>query len=337
MAGKQGAYLSKILTPGEVPDVLPEEKPGGSTLLARSNALARLSSGELKQITLLRLDPAKCRVWRGNGRDQARLTLEACQDLIDAIKAEGGQKVPALVRRLKDDPTYDYEVIYGSRRLWSIAWLKANDYPDMTFLAEVREVDDETAFRLADIENRTRKDISDRERAQSYSAALSAHYAGNQARMADRMNISRSWLSKLLAFASVPPRIFEAFEHPEEISLKQGYRLAQAVAEKDPKERVLDEVKLMIVERQTHRASGEDGLKTNVALERLFKAAAGTKVVQQVPRKYYHGGKPVLTVVSESRSLKIQVHKGTGAGLEDILGSISEALKAEIVEGNDAG
>ena len=335
MSAKQGAYLDKILTPAGKPNVLPEEKSGASTLLGRSNALAKLSSGDLKQVTLHRLDPAKCRIWEGNGRNQARLNLENCQDLIDSIKAEGGQKVPALVRRLKGDPSYDFEVIYGSRRHWSISWLRANDYTEMMFLAEVRDVDDETAFRLADFENRARKDIADVERALSYSLALSIHYAGNQSRMAERMNISRGWLSKLIAFGSVTPKIFEAFERPEELSLKQGYRLAQAVSEREAKERGLAEVKLMVAEREILHTKGSAGPKTAVALERLIKAAGGLKVLEQAPQKYFHGGKPVVTVVNESRSLKIQVHKGTGAGLSVILDSIRKALKSEIPEENE--
>jgi ParB family chromosome partitioning protein len=32
--------------------------------------------------------------------------------------------VPAVVRRLEGDPAYDYEVIAGTRRHWSIAWLR---------------------------------------------------------------------------------------------------------------------------------------------------------------------------------------------------------------------
>nr|WP_293847327.1 ParB N-terminal domain-containing protein [Sphingopyxis sp.] len=38
------------------------------------------------------------------------------QDLIDSILAEGGQKVPVVVRHVSGDPDYDYEVIAGTRR-----------------------------------------------------------------------------------------------------------------------------------------------------------------------------------------------------------------------------
>lgn len=42
----------------------------------------------------------------------------------------------------------------------------------MKLLAQVADLDDEAAFRLADIENRARKDVSDIERARNYAAAL---------------------------------------------------------------------------------------------------------------------------------------------------------------------
>jgi ParB family chromosome partitioning protein len=42
----------------------------------------------------------------------------------------------------------------------------------MQFVAQVAQLDDEAAFRLADLENRARKDLSDLERARNYAEAL---------------------------------------------------------------------------------------------------------------------------------------------------------------------
>ena len=39
---------------------------------------------------------------------------------------------------------------------WAITWLRANNYPDFRYLIEVRDLTDEQAFRLSDIENRDR-------------------------------------------------------------------------------------------------------------------------------------------------------------------------------------
>src|SRR3546814_19921862 len=78
-----------------------------------------------------------------------------------------------------DLPDHDYEVIAGTRRHWSISWLRANSYSDMMFVAQVAQLDDEAAFRLADLENRARKDVSDLERARNYADALKAHYGSH--------------------------------------------------------------------------------------------------------------------------------------------------------------
>ncbi|MEJ1977658.1 MAG: hypothetical protein WDN49_17670 [Acetobacteraceae bacterium] len=42
-----------------------------------------------------------------------------------------------------------------------MTWLRANNYPEFRFLVEPRELTDEEAFRLADLENRSAKDLSD--------------------------------------------------------------------------------------------------------------------------------------------------------------------------------
>jgi ParB family chromosome partitioning protein len=116
-----------------------------------------VASGEVRQVTQLLLDPARVRIWPGNARTYAHLSEENCRELIDSIVAEGGQKVPAVVRRVDGDPDHDFEVIAGTRRHWSISWLRSHSYPDMMFVAQVAQLDDEAAFRLADLENRARR------------------------------------------------------------------------------------------------------------------------------------------------------------------------------------
>jgi ParB family chromosome partitioning protein len=66
----------------------------GTTLLNRESALARVASGEVRQVTQLLLDPARVRVWAGNARSYAHLSEESCRELIDSIIAEGARKCP---------------------------------------------------------------------------------------------------------------------------------------------------------------------------------------------------------------------------------------------------
>ena len=77
-------------------------------------AIAHVASGDVRHVTQLLLDPARVRIWPGNARSYAHLSKESCRELIDSIIAEGGQKVPAVVRRIVGDPDHDYEVIAGT-------------------------------------------------------------------------------------------------------------------------------------------------------------------------------------------------------------------------------
>jgi ParB family chromosome partitioning protein len=66
----------------------------GTTLLNRESALARVASGEVRQVTQLLLDPARVRVWAGNARSYAHLSEESCRELIDRSSPKGARKCP---------------------------------------------------------------------------------------------------------------------------------------------------------------------------------------------------------------------------------------------------
>src|SRR3546814_16374925 len=99
------------------------------------------------------------------------LTYDDCAELIETIKSEGRQRTPATVRPT-NDPAQPYEIIAGSRRHWSITWLRANTYPDFTYLIDIQKMDDETAFRFSDIENLASTEINHLARGRGYRDAL---------------------------------------------------------------------------------------------------------------------------------------------------------------------
>ena len=79
MARKQSDYLAALLSQedeasstGSPSEATPQpdrgERVRGTTLLGRESALARVASGEVRQVTQLLLDPARVRVWPGNAR-----------------------------------------------------------------------------------------------------------------------------------------------------------------------------------------------------------------------------------------------------------------------------
>jgi len=275
-------------------------------------------------------------VWTGNARNYAALTLDHCRELIDSIIAEGGQKVPALVRKLKNDPSFDYEIIYGTRRHWSITWLRANNYPDFTFLAEVRDIDDEAAFRVADLENRSRKDITVIERAKNYAAALEQHYEGRQDRMAERLKISKPLLSKMVAFAKVSDNILSAFHKPEEVSLRQGYALAQATSVESAERRVSLAASTIVKQNAEALEAGQGPMPTAAIFSRLFAAASETPAAEKPTRQILYQGKPLITVLYQGKKgMQIKVHSGTGANLEAIVQNFRETLETTDLAGGE--
>ena len=112
----------------------PRRPPKAGFLAARDSRLAELASGGVTTRVHEAIDPAVCRIWAGHNRDYAALTEASCADLIASLRAEGRQEIPAIVRRVTDDPAYRFEVVCGARRHWSVSWLRAHDYPDFKFI-----------------------------------------------------------------------------------------------------------------------------------------------------------------------------------------------------------
>jgi ParB family transcriptional regulator, chromosome partitioning protein len=339
MARKQNDYLAGLLAedgPSPAPDspalplrvepAAPAVHRSGMSLLGRESALARVASGEVKQVTQLQIDPARVRVWAGNARNQARLSEAAVQDLIDSILAEGGQKVPVVVRHVTGDPAHDYEVIAGTRRHFAIRWLRANNYPDMKLLAQVANLDDEAAFRLADIENRARKDVSDIERARNYAAALESHYGGKAVRMAERLKLSKGWLSKMLNAAAIPDAVLAAFADLDELTLNPAYALATALDDKARAKAIAAEAKSIAEEN----ARGAPPLPGVTVLRRLMAATANplpppTDFRMEVPGPH---GRPILAVKSVTRQgVTLQLPMASGASDDQIADAIRQVLE----------
>lgn len=334
MARKQWDHLTGILGDEEPaaeaspPSPTPRaERARGMTLLGRESALARISSGEVRQVTQLLLDPARVRIWQGNARIYAHLTEDNVRDLIESILAEGGQKVPAVVRRIDGDPNHDYEVIAGTRRHFAISWLRAHNYPDMQFLAQVAQLDDEAAFRLADIENRARQDVSDLERARNYAAALAAHYGGHQTRMAERLKLSQGWLSKMLKVASIPDEVVAAFAAPSDIQLKPTYPLAVALSDAGAAKAIRSEAKRLAADQARRREEGEPPCPAPEVLRRLLDAPRAQKKKPEPYRAASRYGRMMLSVQSANRhGVTVRLHAGSGADNEELVDAVRELL-----------
>ena len=266
-AGLAGAIETAVPTPGEG---RAGDRLGAGPLAGRSNRLAELASGALVNRPQEWVDPARCRMWAEHNRDYGLLNEARCADLIESLKAQGKQEVPAIVRRVSGAPGVDFEVICGARRHWSVSWLRAHNYPDFRFLVEVRDLTDEEAFRISDLENRARADLTDLERARDYLRALERHYESRQRTMALRLNVTESWLSRYLDLARLPDALVRAFPDPQALKIKHVTLLKPLLKPDDRRDRVLEEAAQIAAEQ----SAGPTGPKTpQDVIRRLSQAA----------------------------------------------------------------
>src|SRR5579863_282544 len=255
--------------------------PRTGLLADRENRLSQLAVGNAVTRFQELVDPARCRIWEGHNRDYAALTEATCADLIERFKAEGRQNFPAIVRRVEGDAAHDWEVICGARRHWSVSWMRTHERPDFKFLVEPRELNDEEAFRLADLENRSRRDLSDYERARDYARAVERYYGGSQQQMAERLEVSRSWLSRYLELARLPAEIVAAFASPHAIGISHVAVLAPLLRADDQRERIIAEATRLVEEQAALAARAAPPLSPAGVMQRLTHAGRTQTVARR--------------------------------------------------------
>lgn len=300
-----------------------------NVLTGRSNRLADLASGAVINRVHELVDPARCRMWEGHNRDYALLTEERCADLIESMKAQGRQEIPAIVRRVTGDSQFDFEVICGARRHWSISWLRAHNYPDFKFLVDVREIGDEEAFRLADIENRARDDLTDYERAKDYLRALNTYYDGRQKTMAERLKVTESWLTRYLDLARLPRELTVAFVNVQELGIRNAIALKGLLKPEDKREKAFAEAARLAAEQ-----AGEGRALPVLDVIKALTIAAETPKKSGSPKKSGKpqtvsspGGKPVLKILgSDRKGIHLTLLNKGGASRDDVEVALKDIL-----------
>lgn len=300
-----------------------EEPPAPAELPVEPLAQPRQRDEWAYEALQFLVDPARVRIWPGNARSYDELTAENCRDLIHSIAQEGMQKVAAIVRPVFDSAVYEYEVIAGTRRHFAVSYLRATSMPTLRYLVQVEILDDEAAFRLADLENRARKDVSDIERARNYAVALHDHYDGHLTRMAERLALSKSWLSKMVRVSALPDAVLAAFGSPADLHLKPAYGLAQKLD--GPGGPMILATAVQIARAQVARRT--DGLAPYPAAEvlRQLNAAAAPEPEEGAELRG-PTGRLALSANANKNTLTLKLHAGSGVTRK----ALTEALRAAL-------
>lgn len=332
MSKKHDAIFDDILGDFDVPAApatMRDEDRAGARFLKRSTTLGDRLSGELEEKTLQWVDPVDCQMWERHNRDYALLTEDNCRDLIDGIKSQGRQEFPAIVRRLTGDQPF--EVICGARRHFAVSWLRGHNYPQFKYLVEVRDLTDEEAFRLADIENRDREDISDYERAIDYAEAIELYYGGRQRAMAERLEVSPPWLSRYMNLAKLPKQIVAAFASIRDIKERHARDLKPLLADATATEKLLLEADRLAAKHEAARdgrGSFMDGAEVMIALKKASRPAPEKRKaedsVKTYKRDFHDGGIKVRT-----KGDRFQVEIDKGSSKSAVLAAFQKFVEAE--------
>jgi ParB family chromosome partitioning protein len=298
--------------------------PADGIMASRSQTLARIATGKTVADRTEWVDPAKCRPWRMHNRDLDHLNEESCRDLIDSFLSAKKQRIPAIVRRLKDDPEFEFEIVAGVRRWWTVSWLRSHHHPEFEYLVTIQSVSDEEAFRISDVENRARKDISDWERAKEYTVALAEFYDGSQTQMALHLNLSKSWLSRLLDVVRLPEEIVAAFSDTHDITVRVARDLKPLVGDPNALARMQDEAAAIADARE------RDGLRLSgpEVAKRLVRATINSAPKAANEREVKSRSGEVILRYTKGRggALTMKVPPRVSTGRSEILKAIEALL-----------
>lgn len=327
MNDRSSRKISELLGEGFDPEApSPARRPRA---LAFERELAIDESQTVTDRLVLALDPAKCSVWADNAREYEALTPENCADLIGSIAPGSTNSVAALVRRTSDAER-PYELIVGTRRHYAVSWLRANGHPDTKLLVEVVKATDEEAYRVADIENRERQDVTVLERARNYRMALDKYYGGTQARMAERLGVPKQSLSRLLAAADLPEVVVGAFASPADVKLVHAERLCPLIANDKQRHAIVAKAAELSADQERRRQSGLPPLPAPTVVSTLVAATRQRARTANTREISTSTGGRVATIMSlrQGRSVTLRIEPDPDLSVDDILESLRPAIMA---------
>ena len=266
--------------------------------------------------TLL-VSPFKCRMWDMHDRLGEEVTAASCGSLIESIEKHG-QKQPALARRVAHERDYDYELIYGARRLFVARHL------GVQLLVEFRQLDDRAALIEMDIENRVRMDISPYERGLSYKRWLRDGHFASQLEIAKSLGVSEAQISRLLRYAELPAAVVAAFESPRDIREEWAVVLAKRCRDAASRESVLRRARACAALGTRPRAQQVYEALINEGSLRVPSRRARDEIIKNA------AGAPLLRVRLRARAVHLIVprDKVTPVMLRELTRRIKDLLDA---------
>lgn len=279
----------------------------------------------------IKLKPSECSIWPGNARDYHLLTEDRVRSLIDSIQTENGNRIPVVIRR-KPNAEQPYELMIGTRRHWAISWLNANHFPDIELIAIIEDLDDEAAFRLADLENREREDISDIERGKNYKTAVDAYYSGVQAQMANRVKLSKSMLSRYIGLTEIPQSIISAFNSPMDLQVRHGDKLLPLLRNPLLRSKMEEAAKIIAAEQSFRQSGDEEPISGGDVVARLVSSTTERSGRKQKALIEFSGTTLGQVDQDRARGLKITLNP-TDLSPQEILDALRPLIeKAKILK-----
>jgi ParB family chromosome partitioning protein len=279
------------------------------------NLTKEIMSGSKVKTPRLLVETSQCKIWEKHNRAFELLNDIRCKDLIDQFKETGKQEFPGIVRLIENGGEVKYEIICGARRFWT------SKYLGWKYFVEIRELTDEEAFRLSDVENRAREDISDYERALDYKHALGYYYQ-NQVQMASRLEVSTSWLSRYLDIADFPEEVVSAYRDITEIKVIHARKLKPFLSNSSENKSNRDKVIHRAIEL---KGMNYDGTKVVAELLSVIK----TKIKRNRPKTHYSSKNGFVNMqirIRKDKKIELLIDKLEKASKEDVLELLNSSL-----------
>lgn len=258
-----------------------------------------------------------CTVWVGNTRDIAGKPPASFEDL-KASLLQVGQTVPAIARVCAERPQ-ELEIIAGACRLAAIRKINDGRLPteQMPIIVELRDLTDEEAIKVVDAENRGRSGMSPIEKARFYARAIPVIYA-TESLLADALGLDKSTVNRTLAIVRLPPAVLNLIEDHHKISAAQASGFLADWNKPELQESVDNAIAELALEGQSSAAS-------------VFKklASAILSPPEIAPTIILHDGVELGSIRrgKSGATMKLSL-AARDVGLDDLIGSIGEALKA---------